>query len=118
MSLLTRVAPELPARSLAESLDYYTTKMGFEVAMEMPDRQYAIVERDQIALHLFQDSSVSPTSIHIFVSGLDELLEEFEHRGAQVEQRIIRQAWGNRDFRIKDPAGNLIKFTEPLCDAG
>jgi predicted enzyme related to lactoylglutathione lyase len=114
MPILTRVAPELPAKSLVESLRYYTANMGFEVAMALPDREYAIVERDHVALHLFQEENHSPVSVHIFATGIDELLKEFEERGANVIQRIVRQPWGNRDFRIIDPAGNVIKFTEPL----
>ena len=43
--------------------------------MQMPDGDYAIVERDDVALHLFQDAVTNrpPVSFHIFASGLDEL---------------------------------------------
>jgi uncharacterized glyoxalase superfamily protein PhnB len=115
---LTRVAPEMPVTDLDESLTYYRTKLGFEVEMKMPEVDYAIVERDDVALHLFQDRarSHSPASVHIFTDGLEELYTELHARGAQVSQRIVRQPWGNRDFRITDPTGNEIKFTEPLAE--
>jgi uncharacterized glyoxalase superfamily protein PhnB len=118
MPKLTRVAPEIPVANLEESLVYYQTTLGFEVVMKMPTGDYAIVERDHVAMHLFQDKmkSRSPISIHIFTVGLDELYAELEGRGAQVQQKIVRQPWGNRDFRITDPAGNEIKFTEPLAE--
>ena len=88
--------------------------------MEMPDRQYVIVERDDVAIHLFQDSgrSHSPVSIHIFSDGLDELHSEFMRRGAHVSQGIERKVWGNRDFRVLDDSGNEIKFAEPLPGDG
>jgi uncharacterized glyoxalase superfamily protein PhnB len=116
MPTLTRVAPEIPVADLESSLSYYQSKLGFEVAMKTPQGKYAVVERDHVALHLFQaeTKSPSPVSIHIFTTGLDDLYTELEGRGAHVMQRVVHQPWGNRDFRVTDPTGNEIKFTEPL----
>jgi uncharacterized glyoxalase superfamily protein PhnB len=115
MVKLSRTAPELPVTNLKESLEYYEQRLGFRAAMLMPEGDYAIVERDDIAIHLFQDDSrrSSPVSIHIFTEGLEELHAELEGRGASVSQAIMRKPWGNRDFRVHDNAGNEIKFTEP-----
>lgn len=116
MPKLTRVAPEVPALNLDESLRYYSTRLGFEIEMIMPERDYAIVQRDGVALHLFQGSadSYSPVAFHIFTNELEELYRELQRRGAEVRQPIVSKPWGSRDFRIIDPAGNEIKFTEPL----
>jgi uncharacterized glyoxalase superfamily protein PhnB len=116
MASLMRVAPELPVNDLAEALEHYRKHLGFAVVMTMPERDYAIVERDGVALHLFENGSRahSPGSVHIFTTGLDELHAELQMRGAQLTQAIVRQPWGNRDFRAVDPSGNAIKFTEPL----
>ena len=53
MIRLLRIAPELPVQSLESSLDYYRQRLGFEVTLEMPGGDYAIVERDGVAIHLF-----------------------------------------------------------------
>jgi catechol 2,3-dioxygenase-like lactoylglutathione lyase family enzyme len=113
---LARIAPELPVSDLPRSVAYYANKLGFRVVMEMPDRRYAVVERDDVAIHLFEDNSAgrSPVSIHIFSDGLEELHSEFVRRGALLSQAIVRKPWGNRDFRVLDDSGNEIKFTEPL----
>ena len=118
MTSLIRVAPELPVDDLAEALQHYENRLGFQVVTTMPERGYAIVERDGVALHLFENDSRghSPGSVHIFATGLDELLAELQKRGAQLTQAIVRQPWGNRDFRAIDPSGNALKFTEPLDD--
>ncbi len=115
MAGLKRVAPELPVQSMDAALEYYTGRMGFEVAAVMPARDYAIVERDDVALHLFSSGSSSQpaVSIHVFVTGLDELFSELESRGALISQGIVQKPWGNREFRVTDAAGNSIKFTEP-----
>jgi uncharacterized glyoxalase superfamily protein PhnB len=115
MTKLLRIAPELPVLSLRASIQYYEQKLGFRLAMEMPGRDYAIVERDGVAIHLFQDGrSHSPVGIHIFTEGLDELHADLTQRGVRVSQGILQKPWGNRDFRVNDDSGNEIKFTEPL----
>jgi catechol 2,3-dioxygenase-like lactoylglutathione lyase family enzyme len=114
--MLTRVAPEIPVTNMDVSLAYYEGKLGFALAMKMPEGDYAIVERDHVALHLFEDRAKSPVSLHIFTSELEKLHTEFEGRGARMLQGIERKPWGNRDFRVADPAGNEIKFTEPLTE--
>ena len=118
MPSLTRVAPELPVRDLAEALAHYESRLGFAVAMRMPAGDYAIVERDGVALHLYQvaDESPTPASAHIFATELDDLFAELESRGANIVQGIVSQPWGNRDFRLVDTAGNELKFTEPRSE--
>jgi uncharacterized glyoxalase superfamily protein PhnB len=115
---LSRIAPEIPVSNLRHSIEYYEQKLGFRVAMEMPAGDYAIVERDDIAIHLFQDDtrSHSPVGMHIFTNQLDELHAELQQRGARLSQEIMRKPWGNRDFRVSDHSGNEIKFTEALSD--
>ena len=116
MPNLMRVAPELPVGDMVESLQHYEQKLGFRAVMTMSDGDYAIVERDDIALHLFRDptGTQSPASVHVFVTGLDDLHAELQRRGAQLTQGIARKPWGTRDFRVVDASGNAIKFTEPL----
>src|SRR5271169_1166709 len=116
MGSLISVAPELPVRDLATALEYYTSRLGFEVAAVMPGREYAIVERDAVSLHLFavEADTHSPASIHVFARDLDALFGELESRGAVVTQDIERKPWGNREFRVADSTGNTIKFTEPV----
>jgi uncharacterized glyoxalase superfamily protein PhnB len=99
-SKLLRIAPEVPVVNLQEAIKYYEKQLGFVLAMEMPAGDYAIVERDSVAIHLFQEnrSDPSPVGVHIFTRGLDELYKELELRGANISQGIMRKPWGNRDF--------------------
>ena len=82
--------------------------------MEMPGGEYAIVERDGIAIHLFQDVARkhSPVGVHLFTAELEGLRDELLERGARLSQEIVRKPWGNRDFRVRDEFGNELKFTE------
>jgi uncharacterized glyoxalase superfamily protein PhnB len=118
MAKLSRIAPELPVLNLHEAMEEYAHKLGFRVAMQTPKGDYAIVERDNVAIHLFPDDSRShsPVGIHIFTPDLETLYAEFLKSGAHLTQGIERKPWGNRDFRLKDSFGNEIKFTEPLVE--
>jgi len=118
MAKLSRIAPEVPVSNLRESIEYYEQKLGFRVVTEMPGGDYAIVERDEIAIHLFQDEARrhSPVGMHVFTHQLDELHAELKQRGAHLSQEIMRQPWKNRDFRVNDLSRNELKFTEPLPD--
>ncbi len=115
MPELQRIAPELPVSDLSASLEFYEAKLGFRTVMTMPERDYAVVERDNVAIHLFRaGKGNAPGSIHIFTKGLDDLSKEFEGRGATIHQGIEQKPWGNRDFRVMDDFGNELKFTEPV----
>src|SRR5579864_111297 len=118
MAKLSRIAPEIPVSNLRDSIEYYKKKLGFQLVMKTPRGDYAIVERDDVAIHLFQDDarSHSPVGIHIFTHQLDELHAELQQRGARLSQEIVLKPWGTRDFRVNDQSGNEIKFTEPLAD--
>jgi len=116
MVRLERIAPELPAANLDSALAYYEKKLGFEVALRLPGNEYAIVERDHIAIHLFVDEASKPSSVgvHVFTSDLDKLFRELRTSGAIIAQTIERKPWGNREFRVHDEFGNELKFTEPI----
>jgi len=114
MPNLLRVAPEVPAAGVRRSASYYEDKLGFKTVMIMPAEDYAIVERDGVAIHLFEaGDGVSPVSMHIFTEDLEDLHGELRRRGAVITQDISRKPWGNRDFRVKDDFRNDLKFTEP-----
>lgn len=114
MARISRVAPELPVHDMQRALTFYEQKLGFEIAVRIPG--YAIVERDGVAMHLFQNGATEhrPVGVHIFTADLEELCAELRQRGAHLSQEIERKPWGNRDFRIEDESGNELKFTEPL----
>jgi len=116
MARLSRIAPELTAANLAAAITFYE-RLGFAL-VNQSQRDYAIVERDSIALHLFEDRQhrAAPIGVHLFTQDLAELFENFGNCGVRFSQTIERKPWGNRDFRVKDDFGNELKFTEPVAD--
>ncbi len=117
MTKLARVAPEFPVSNLKSAVEYYEQKLGFQLVMQMPQGDYAVVERDEVAIHLFAagPASYTPVAVHIFIDGIETLHTELSERGAHVTQAVLRKPWGNRDFRVRDEFGNELKFTEPTA---
>lgn len=117
MPKLARIAPELPASNIENAVHYYERKLGFEVVTWMPEIEYAIVERDGVAIHLFADHARrSAIGVHIFTPDLEQLFAELRQKGAEITQAIEQKPWGNREFRVRDDFGNELKFTEPLAE--
>jgi hypothetical protein len=56
---LSRIAPEIPVSTVREAIEHYEGRLEFRIVMETPAEDYAILERDDIALHLFQDNGKS-----------------------------------------------------------
>jgi hypothetical protein len=95
MAELTRIAPELPSADLGTGVSYYQEKLGFKVALWLPENEYAIVERDGVAIHLFTPRGPKPSAVgvHIFTSDLDQIYTEFQNSGAAITQGIERKPW-------------------------
>ena len=45
----------------------------------------------------------------------DATFERLSAAGADVLQEPMDQPYGVRDFGVRDPAGNLLRFTQPLA---
>jgi uncharacterized glyoxalase superfamily protein PhnB len=48
----------------------------------------------------------------IGVRNVKALFEEYDRRGVEFPQRLVRQAWGGLDFHVRDVDGNVISFVE------
>jgi catechol 2,3-dioxygenase-like lactoylglutathione lyase family enzyme len=83
---------------------------------------YGSVSRDGSCLHLrfvhkpnFAELAARERSLilaTIEVRNVKSLYEEFERRGLQFSQSLVRQAWGGIDFHVRDLDGNVISFVE------
>ena len=50
----------------------------------------------------------------VFITGdVDGLFEKVRASGAEVMQEPMEQPYGLRDCAFRDPAGNMVRFTQP-----
>ena len=104
--------PVLASLNLAESVAFYTERLGFVSVARYAD--YAIVKRDGCELHFWACDNplvAQNTSCYVRTSSAQALYLEFKDRGADVKPPENRP-WGMKEMYVVDPHGNLLKFGE------
>ena len=51
--------------------------------------------------------------VHFRSDDLDATFEKVRDSGAEIVQEPTEQAWGTRDFAVRDPSGNLVRVDQP-----
>lgn len=110
---LTSAVPVIPARDVATAAAWYRDRLGFSIVHT--EREYGIVERDDVQVHLWGPSGISPeasmTMYRLAAQGIEELYdhcrrERIVHPNAPLETKW----WGSREFAVGDGDGNLLTF--------
>src|SRR5438105_40719 len=105
--------PILPAHDLSRTRKFYES-LGFKAGYH--DDQYEILRRSNLVVHLEPRDDLVPetnrTSCYWRVPDADLLYKEFAalalpSEGVPSLSEPFDEVWGMREFRIKDPAGNL-----------
>jgi uncharacterized glyoxalase superfamily protein PhnB len=112
---LRAVAPIFQVANMQRSIDYYRRVMGFEIGWisgEPPT--HASVCRDNVEINLVLESAPAPSSIYVYVNGVDDFFARITAAGAIVKVPLADRSYGMRDGRIHDPDGNAINPGEPL----
>ena len=132
---MKRTIPALPVQAIKQSMEFYTTKLGFTVRHH--DEGFCIVVRDEIEIHLWKSGDESwrhkdadlaknpicsgaesflagTASCRIEVQGVDELFEEYKRQGVIYDPETVveEQPWGDREFPALDHHRNLLTFFE------
>lgn len=132
MAKLLSIVPSVPVRVLEVAVAFYRDKLGFRVRHRLEDGG-AFVARDGIELHLTRldddswrtrsDFGTRPVqsgaesflpgtcAYRIEVDDVRTLYAEYEAAGATHPKGTLReQPWGEIDFGVPDPDGNLLTF--------
>ena len=124
------IAPILGVRHVTRAKEYYCDRLGFEcpggVFMGVGDEDeggvYAIVERDDIMLHLqIRRREIYPearlhieSDVYLYVEDADGLHGEFSASGARILRPVVDGPnYGLRDFIVEDLDGNRLVFGSP-----
>ena len=124
---LGSISPFFIVRALEPSVDFYRTKLGFEVIHSSPEREpfFAIVRRDGASLMLKEIApEIAPMpnanrhpwaswDAFVHASDPDDLAVEFESRGVMFEARLADTEDGLRGFSVHDHDGYALFFGRP-----
>ncbi|MCW3106578.1 MAG: bleomycin resistance protein [Segetibacter sp.] len=119
---MKKTIPALPVQDIKQSMEFYTTKLGFTVRHH--DEGFATVVRDQVEIHLWKSGDESwknkgaslatnpvcsgaesflagTASCRIEVHGIDELFEEYKRQGVIYNRDTVveEQPWEIENFR-------------------
>ena len=120
---LAGAVPILFARDVAATAAFYQEKLGFQIDfLHGAPPFYGSVSRDRARLHLrfvhqtnFGELAAREESLilaAIEVANVKALFHEYEARGVDFAQRLVRQPWGGLDFHVRDPEGNVVSFVQ------
>lgn len=131
------MVPELTVSDFAESLAFYTDKLGFEVAFSRSDRAafaYMDFEGAQLMLEEFHQEGWNVAglqrpygrgiNLQIECSDADRLRDGLV--GSEYPlYREVEDVWrdtgdtvtGTREFLVQDPDGYLLRFSQPLGES-
>ena len=115
--------PILFVRDVTRAAEFYVSRLGFQADFLHGNPPfYGSVSRDRSCLHLrcvhepnFAALAARERSLILAtleVRHVKTLFENYELRGVEFSQRLVRQAWGGIDFHVRDPDGNVISFVE------
>lgn len=110
--------PVIRVDSMIAAKEFYVDFLGFEFdwgADPIAGSTYAQVSRDGVQLHLAVESQGGRPCALLFrdLTGLDALHAELRQRSGKFELAKIQfTPWDSREFQVRDPSGNLLRFWE------
>ena len=127
-SILERIYPFFIVKNLAESIDFYNQKLGFETDMLVPEEDpfFGIVSRDNVRIllkHITKHIHPAPNHTRhewarwdafILVSDPDVLFAEYRSRGLEFHETLADTSDNLRAFELKDHDGYVLCFGKPL----
>jgi catechol 2,3-dioxygenase-like lactoylglutathione lyase family enzyme len=118
--------PVIFAANVKASAEFFKNTLGFSIDfLHGAPPFYASVSRDGARVHLkFVHEPVLSAGAQdrqgfiaafIEVENVNALYAEYVTAGAVFDQRLKTQAWGGRDFIVRDPDGNGLCFAGPAA---
>ncbi len=121
-----RITPVLCVQEIEPSMKFWTKRLGFKNAGEVPDgnklgfvmlkkdgvevmyQSYASAAKDSPALA--ELARKGPTFLYIEVEQLESIIEAI--KGMEVAVPLRTTFYGAKEIGVKDPAGHVILFAE------
>jgi catechol 2,3-dioxygenase-like lactoylglutathione lyase family enzyme len=106
-----RTVPNIRAERAAETRDFFTDLLGFEVAMDLgwvvtlvapanPSAQVTIIANDDPAA----------PGISIEVDDVDAVHARALERGFEITYPLRDEDWGVRRFMLREPSGTIVNI--------
>jgi len=112
---LIAATPILASLDINRSVEFFVSKLGFQSVYAVAG-QYGIVDHGAVHIHFWPCSDPQipkATGCRVQVSGIDGLYQHcLAHDIVHPNAHLGSTPWGNKEFAILDPDGNLVTFHE------
>lgn len=120
---MERVVPVLSIDDYKDAVDFYVTRLGFEILFEHRHEPgfpvYMVVKSGELVLGLSEHGRGHQGSeVYVFVDDLSRWHERCVAAGVAMEHPPTRMPWGNTEMLLKDPSRNALRFTQENTHPG
>jgi Glyoxalase/Bleomycin resistance protein/Dioxygenase superfamily len=109
--------PVLASLDIGRSVAFFCSKLGF-TKVHQEQGAYGIVASGSVSIHFWAcaDKRIAEaTGCRVGVRGIEALFAQcMKHGIVHPNAPLSRTPWGNHEFAILDPDGNLVTFHEPV----
>jgi len=115
-----RMHVTLPVRDLAAAIEFYVTKLGFQLGFTWGEpATFAGVNLGEVQIFLREDAPGPNDGAVVFMVGDADALYEFQRaNGVQVAEEIADREYGIRDYAVKDLYGYRLVFGHYIYTVG
>jgi catechol 2,3-dioxygenase-like lactoylglutathione lyase family enzyme len=114
---INRTVPNIRSDRAAETRDFFTELLGFEVAMDLgwvvtvasptnPSAQVTVVSDDDPAA----------PGISVEVDDVDAVYARAAERGVEIAYSLRDEEWGVRRFMLREPSGTIVNVLSHRSD--
>ena len=120
--MFRRAHPIIGTRDIKRAIEFYTQRLGFQLAFgdKTDPPNYVGFRRDAVELHMqFQfEHEMGTIRLRFLVEDPDALFNEYGQRGVECSASGIRDTpWGTREFALYDMDRNALAFYRDLRSA-
>ena len=101
----------LHVASVEKSVDFYSKIPGAIVLRK--SRDFAMLRIGTARLNLLGHAQKSRFHLEVETENLDTMYEALRSAGIEPDGPPKKEEWGEVDFRVTDPDGNIIEFGLP-----
>lgn len=122
LSMFKKTHPILGARDIKRAIEFYTQRLGFQLAFgdKTDPPNYVGFRRDEVELHMqFQfEDEMGTIRLRFLVDDPNALFNEYRERGVECSANGIRDTpWGTREFALYDLDRNSLTFYRHVMSA-